>query len=78
MVAKVGKSGMNQEFGVGRYKLEWIGNEVLLYSIGNYIQSPGIDHDGKEYKKRIYIYIYVYVSDSLCCTVEIGTTLNQL
>ena len=26
--------------------LEWI-NKILLYNIGNYIQSPGIDHDGK-------------------------------
>ena len=24
-------------------------NKVLLYSTENYIQSPGIDHDGKEY-----------------------------
>ena len=42
------------EFGGGTGKLphlEWISNEVLLYSTGNYIQSPGIDHDGKEYKK---------------------------
>ena len=38
------------EFGVSRCKLfhlEWIGNEVLLYSAGNSIQSPGIDHDEK-------------------------------
>ena len=26
-----------------------INNKVLLYSTENYIQSPGIDHDGKEY-----------------------------
>ena len=35
-----GKSGMDREFGVGRCKLlhlEWIRNEVLLYSTGNYI-----------------------------------------
>ena len=25
--------------------LEWISNEVLLYSTGNYIQALGIDHD---------------------------------
>ena len=25
---------------------EWVGNEVLPYSTGNYIQSLGIDHDG--------------------------------
>ena len=40
---EVGGSGMDREFGVGRYKLfylEWISNEVLLYSTGNYFQSP--------------------------------------
>ena len=37
-----GGIGMDEEFGVIRYKplhLEWIHNEVLLYSTGNYIQS---------------------------------------
>ena len=45
-----GGSGMDGEFGVRRCKLfhlEWISNEVLWYSTGNHIQSPGIDHDGK-------------------------------
>ena len=35
-----GGSGMDQEFGVSTCKLlhlEWIGNEILLYSTGNYI-----------------------------------------
>ena len=44
--------GVGWEFGVGRCKLlhlEWINNKVLLYSTGNYIQSPGINHNGKEY-----------------------------
>jgi len=53
-----GGSGMDWEFGVSRLEplhLEWIKKEVLLYSTGNYIQSPGIAHDGKEYKKRIYV-----------------------
>ena len=27
--------------------LEWISNEVLLYSTGNYIQSLGREHDGR-------------------------------
>ena len=43
-------SEMDWESGVNRYKLlhlEQISNEVLLYSTGNYIQSPGRDHDGK-------------------------------
>ena len=37
-----GGSGMDWEFGDSRCKLlhlEWIINEVLLYSTGNYIQS---------------------------------------
>ena len=45
-----GGNGMDWEFGVGRYKLlhlEWVTNEVLLYSTGNSIQSLGIEHDGR-------------------------------
>ena len=26
--------------------LEWINDRVLLYTTGDYIQSPGIDRDG--------------------------------
>ena len=40
---------MDGEFGVGKSKLlylEWISNEVLLYSTENYIQSLGTD-DGR-------------------------------
>ena len=40
------------EFGIGRCKLlhlECINNKVLLYNTGNYIQPPGINHNGKEY-----------------------------
>ena len=32
--------------------LEWISNEVLLCSTGNYSRSLGTDHDGMEHKKR--------------------------
>ena len=42
-------SGMDGESAVNRYKLlhlEWISNEILLYSTGNYIQSPVMEHDG--------------------------------
>ena len=45
-----GGNGIYREFGVGRYKLlhlEWISNGVLLYSTGNYIQSLGVEHDGR-------------------------------
>ena len=55
-------SGMDWVFGVSRYKLfhsEWISNEVLLYSTGNYIQSLGIEHDGRKYeKKNVYIHVW--------------------
>ena len=122
-----GGSGMDWESGVRRCKLlHWgcINNEVLLNSTGNYVQSPGIDHDGKEYIKKnvgnspvaqwvkdlglsllwcrfslwpgtfympqvwsknvcMYIHMYTHIhthtcvciTESLCCTAEISTTL---
>ena len=42
--------GWMGKFGVSRCKLlylEWISNEVLLYSTGNYVQSLGLEHDGR-------------------------------
>ena len=49
VVKGVGReSKMTGEFGVGRCKLlhsEWINDEVLLYSTGNYIESLGIERD---------------------------------
>ena len=62
MVAKgegVG-GGMEWDGGVSRCKLlymEWINTKVLLYSTENCVQYPMINHDGKEYKKRMYIYV---------------------
>ena len=42
--------------------LEWINNKLLLYSTRNYIQSPGINHNGKEFfKKNIYIHTHIYI-----------------
>ena len=103
--------GMDWEFGVGRCKLlyiEWINNKVLLLSPGSYSQYPVINHNGKEYKKRMRIYklrelvmdretgvlqsmglqrvghdwttelnwhMCVCITESLCCTAEINTTL---
>ena len=49
------------EFGISRCKLVyigWINNKVLLYSTGNYMQYPVINHNGKEYEKE-YIYMYL-------------------
>ena len=44
------EGGMDREFGVGGCKLlhlEWISNGVLLYSTGNYVQSLGLEQDGR-------------------------------
>ena len=45
-----GGSGMDWDLGVSRCKLlhlEWINKKVLVYSTGNYRQSPGTEHDRK-------------------------------
>ena len=56
---------MNKEFGIRRCKLlyiGWMNNKVLLYSTGNYIQYPVINHNGKEYFLKN---VYVYITESL-------------
>ena len=66
---------MDWEFGVGRCKLlhlEWISNETLPYSTGNYIQSLGIQRDGREYEKKN---VYTCMPGSLCCAAETDTIL---
>ena len=50
--------------------MKWINNKVLLYSTENYIQYPMINHNGKEYKKNVCV-----ITESLCSTAEINTTL---
>ena len=66
--------GMNWELGISRCKLlyiEWINSKILLYSTGNYLQSPETNYNGKEYTRgRIY-----YITESHCYPSEIGTTL---
>ena len=44
----------DREFGVSRYKLDlgWMCNNILLCGTGNYMQSPVINHNGKEYEKE--------------------------
>ena len=67
--------GKDWECGISRCKLlyiGWINNKVLLYSTGNYIQYPVINHDRKEYKKKN---VSMCITESLCCTAEIGTVL---
>ena len=54
---------MDWKFGVSRCKLlyiGWINNKVLLYSMGNYIQHPVINHNGKGYKKEYLYILYIY------------------
>ena len=49
---------MDWESEVGKCKLlhlDGINNKVLLNSTGNYIHSPGINRNGKEHQKRIYL-----------------------
>ena len=53
-----GRRGMDWEFRVGRCKLlhlEWINNNLLMYSTGNCNEYPVINHNGKEYKKRMSV-----------------------
>ena len=66
--------GMIWEFGIRRCKLLYVGcrsNKVLLSSTGNDIQYPVINHNGKEYEKNVY----TCITELLCCTAEINTTL---
>ena len=54
VVVKGEGSGLDCEFGVGTWKLshlEWIGNEILLCSTGNCIQSLVME------KKKMYVYV---------------------
>ena len=44
-----GGRGRDCNFGISRCKLlhsEWMGNGILLYSMGNCVQSLGIEYDG--------------------------------
>ena len=75
---QLGRQGW--EFGIDRGKLthiQWVNNQVLLWSTGSYTQYPVINHNGKEYEKECaYICIYIYIqTESHCCTAEINTIL---
>ena len=50
------------------YYIGWINNKILLYSTENYIQHPVINHNRKAYEK-------IYITESLCYTAEMNTTL---
>ena len=64
---------MDWKFEIIRCKLlclEWINKKVWLYSSGNCIQYPMINHTEKEYEKGMHI------TESLCSITEIGTALQ--
>jgi len=55
-----GKEWDGGEFGESGYKLlhlEWISHEVLLCSIGNNIQSLGINMLEDNIRKGMYVYV---------------------
>ena len=59
---------MDWEFVVSRSKLlhlEWINNKVLMYSTENYIQYTVLNHNGKEYRKRMYVISESVISHSV-------------
>lgn len=47
---------MFSEFGISRCKQAYIEWLDILYSTGNQIQYPVVNHPGKEYE-RLYIYV---------------------
>ena len=66
-------AGKDWKFEIIRCKLlclEWINNKVWLYSSGNCIQYPTINHTEKEYEKGMHI------TESLCSITEIGVALQ--
>ena len=68
MVAN-GEGGQGEGLANANSYIGWINNESssLLYSTGNHIQYPVINHNGKR------IYIHQCVTESFCCTAEINT-----
>ena len=72
MVSKGERVTGREELGVWDYQMQtsiyrgWINNQVLLYSTGNYIQYPVINHNGKNMKKSsIYAVICVNIYRAL-------------
>ena len=62
-----GRNGMNWEFGISRCKLlhlKWMSNEVLFYSIENYIQSPVTENDEKNSMYNWVTSLYSNISNS--------------
>ena len=74
MITKGERGGINQEFGVSRYKLSYIkqtNKNVLRYSTRNYIQQFVITYNGKEFQK-VCVCIYTCV-----CVTAVHQQLTQ-
>ena len=57
--------------------LDWISNGVLMCSTGNYIQFPGINHNGKElFFKKQGVFFKKRIIKPLCCTADISIILQ--
>ena len=56
--------GMAQQFRISRCKaiIQRMDDKVPAYSTGNYVQYPGISHDGKEHERDC---IYTYIDNGL-------------
>ena len=65
--------GRGWEVGISRCKLIYTGriNRAFLYSTGDYIQYPVINHIGNGYEKG-----WIYVPESLCCRPETNPTVS--
>ena len=56
-----------QKYWLFHGKENLINKKILLYSTGNYIQYPVINHIGKEHEKEcVCIYMYICTTKSLC------------
>ena len=66
--------GKDGESGISRCRVfyKWMNIKILLYSTGNHMQYPTINHHGKEYWKSNAC---VCIAESLCCTAGINTAL---
>ena len=86
VVAKDGAGGrLDRECGTSDCKLlhtKWIDNKVL-YSTGNYVQDPVVNHKGKEHENECvcvcvcvhaHTYICICITELLCCAPKPNTT----
>ena len=54
-VRRMGEGRWTGSLGLSKLLHIALNNKVLLFSMGNYIQYPVINHKGKNIKKNVYI-----------------------